>query len=99
VSTLLGGAVVLRWLARRLLAARSPAVLRRSAWRLRVLGGVALASIALGAWNGWRWGAATDYWSAQVALGRVAVGAMVGMLAAVLAFSVWARRGGVGPRA
>jgi hypothetical protein len=98
LSTIVGGVGVLAWLGRRMRAAGSIAVVRRSAWRLRVLAAVSLASVALGVWNGWRWGTPTDYWSAQVALGRAAVGGLAGMLAAMLAYSLWARRAAPGSR-
>ena len=94
LSTVIGGLVVLAWLSRELGRAGAPRVVVRSPWRLATLAGVAAAAAAAGAWNGRRWGVSSDYWSAQVVVGRVAVGALAGLAAASLIgglFYRWAR--------
>ncbi len=86
-STLVGGLAVLGWLARewrRAGATRPPTPPPRRARTLAALVGVSLvAGLANGA--GWR-AAGGDYWSAQVWLGRVAVGGMLGLGLALLAY-------------
>ena len=86
-STLVGGITVLGWLAAELRRTGATPVIARSRWRwavLATLGGVALcAGLLNGAWSGSR----GDYWSAQMWLGRVAVGGMLGLGLAGLCFA------------
>jgi hypothetical protein len=87
VSTVLGGAVVLAWLGATLHRAGALTRLRRSRWRLATLSGVALLALLVGGWNAWRWGRPSDLWTARVAVGRLAVGALLGLGGALLGFS------------
>jgi hypothetical protein len=93
-STAVGGLVVSWWLWRTLEHAGAPRVIARSPWRLTVMAGVAVTAAAAGVWNGWRWGMGPGYWNVQVFVGRVAVGTLAGLAAALvvggLAFR-WAR--------
>ena len=88
LSTALGGAVVLAWFAVTLHREGAMVRLRRSRWRQGTLVGLALTALAFGAWNGWRGGRPSDLWTLQVAVGRIAVGALLGLGLASLAFSL-----------
>lgn len=88
LSTAVGIAVVLAWLGMTLRRAGAHAALRQSRSRQRTLLGFAITALAAGAWNGRRWGQPSDIWALQVAVGRVAVGALVGLVLATLVFSV-----------
>jgi hypothetical protein len=87
VSTALGGAVVLVWLGGTLRRADTLGRLRRSRWRQGTLAGLALGAL-LGAWNGWRLERPSNFWTLQITIGRVAVGALLGLCLATLAFAV-----------
>jgi hypothetical protein len=88
VSTVVGAIVVLAWLGATLRRAGAFARLRRSRWRQWTLLGLALTAVAAGAWNGRHWGRPADVWMLEVAVGRVAVGALVGLGLATLVFSI-----------
>jgi Domain of unknown function (DUF4184) len=101
VSTALGGAVVIAWLGTTLRRADAFARLRRSRWRVGALACFALSALALGVWNGSRSRAPSDFWTFQVAVGRVAIGALLGLALAMLAFSAvfrWRRGMLLAPR-
>jgi hypothetical protein len=87
VSTALGGAVVLAWLIATLHRAGALDRLRHSRWRQRTLVALALGAL-LGACSGWRLERPSNFWTLQVTIGRVAVGALLGLSLATLAFCV-----------
>jgi hypothetical protein len=100
LSTALGGVVVLAWLSATFRRTGAFARLRRSRWRQGTLAGLALATL-VGALSGLRWQRPSNYWTLQVAIGRVAVGALLGLALATLIYSVAfrLRRGRVLPPA
>jgi hypothetical protein len=61
--------------------------LRHSRWRQRTLVALALGAL-LGACSGWRLERPSNFWTLQVTIGRVAVGALLGLSLATLAFCV-----------
>lgn len=87
-STIVGEVVVVGWLARRMWAAGAFRVIARSAWRWSVFAALALASMVLGLWNGSRQPPVQGYWTVELWLAQVAVGAQAGLGLAVVAFSV-----------
>ena len=88
VSTVVGGLVVLGWVGREASRTGALGVFVRSGWRWLVILAIACTALAVGLWNGARWGAAEGYWGVQVWLGRVAVAALLGFALALLAYSV-----------
>jgi hypothetical protein len=87
-STIVGEVVVVGWLARTMWAAGAFRVIARSAWRCSVLAAFAVASIVVGLWNGFRQPPVEGYWSGELWLAQVAVGAQVGLGLALVAFSI-----------
>jgi hypothetical protein len=90
-STVAGGAAVLAWSVRawrQTGASRAPQrpAHRGVAHRRMILATCGAVALGAGLLNGARWGAPTGYWGAQVWLGRVAVGAMLGLALSVLAY-------------
>ena len=88
VSTVVGGLVVLAWLARELRRVGALRVLARSRWRWVAVGALLGASLVVALLNGARAPAPVGYWYAQLWLGRVSVGAMLGFGAALFAYGL-----------
>ena len=88
LSTLVGGLVLLTWATREASRAGALDVLARSAWRWLVILAMIAGALAVGLWNGARFGEASGYWAVQVWLGRVAVAALAGFGVALLAYSI-----------
>ena len=78
LSTVVGGAVVARWLFRQLHDAGGFAVLRER-WRLRVFAAIFALCAVLAVWNAPRTGAMTDPWPPRIVAGRAVVGALLGL--------------------
>jgi hypothetical protein len=99
LSTLVGGAVVLCWLVVKLRRADAFRRVRRSRWRLATLAWLCAAAVAMGIWNGWRWNRLSSLWTVQLAAGRMAVGALLGLALALLVFTTAyrIRRGAMSP--
>jgi len=86
VSTAVGGLVVLAWLWRELRSGTPRSL--GAPWRIAVLSSVGILMIILAVWNAGRVGAATDYWSLQIQVGRAAIGALVGLAAGLFVYAV-----------
>ena len=82
LSTLLGGVVVIVWLGVTLHRAGAFARLRRSRWRQGTLTCLMLAACGAGIWSGARSSRPSDFWTLQVA-----VGTLLGLALATLAYS------------
>jgi len=93
VSSLLGGLVVLGWLRRQQLAHGGDLRALVAPWRLRLWSILALASLAVGAWNAPRRGLMSGVAETKLVLGRFAVGAMLGGTIALVALAILHRRG------
>ena len=87
-STVAGAVVVIGWLARKMWAAGAFRVIARSPWRWSVLAAFAVTSTVVGLWNGFRQPPVEGYWSGELWLAQVAVGAQVGLGLALVAFSI-----------
>lgn len=86
-STVVGGAVILVWLTKLLQPhRRALTTVHRSRWRAVVVTLLVGAATGVGLWNGSHGPAPTDYWNGELWLARVAVGAMLGLGAALLTF-------------
>ena len=57
-------------------------------WGVRHLPALAITSIVIGLWNGFRQPPVQEYWSGELWLAQVAVGAQVGLGPAIVAFSL-----------
>ena len=86
LSTLVGGVVVGRWLARQMQRAGALPALR-ARWRLRVFAALASLCVATALWNAPRTGAMTDRWRPRIVVGRAVVGALAGLAAGLLAYT------------
>jgi hypothetical protein len=91
-STLVGGLVVAGWLVREARHDEALHVVACAPWRWLVLAACGATAATLGLWNGARAAPAADYWTAQLWLGRAAVGAVLGLALALFAYGL-ARRG------
>jgi hypothetical protein len=94
VSTAAGGVMVLGWLAGELRRAGALPVIIRSRWRWAAIATLVSVALVTGLSNGARGAVPTEYWSAQLWLGRVAVGALLGFGLALLSYSAGRRLGG-----
>lgn len=92
-STLVGGAVVLAWLARRVNGSEGWRALL-APWRLRVLVTVFVWALVVAAWNAGRTGMMSDPSSLRIVAGRVVVGGLLGLVSGLVAYAAWARRHG-----
>jgi hypothetical protein len=92
-SSVLGGLVVLEWLRRQVMASGGELRALLAPWRLRLWSILALASLAVGAWNAPRRGLMSGVAEAKLVLGRFAIGAMVGCLVAMLLLALLHHRG------
>lgn len=92
-SSVVGGAIVVRWLSHEL--ARNGRALRDvvSGARQRAWIALAAASVAVGLWNAPRHGLMTHINSTKLILGRFAVGALVGLTFGVVALAILQRMG------
>ena len=96
LSTVVGGAVVALWLWHRIGGSSGVRRVLGTRWRVATLAVVAfvslLAGVANGAWSARRGAVAGDYWTVQLVVGRVAVGALVGTVLALVTYAALARR-------
>jgi hypothetical protein len=84
LSTLLGGLVVMIWLVEEVRTGDPRALLKP--WRLAVLATLSATASAVGVWNVLRGSAASDYWTLKVQVGRAAVGGLLGLGLALIAY-------------
>jgi hypothetical protein len=91
LSTVVGGVIVVGWLAREMWRAAAFRKIAQSSWRCAVLLALALITVSVGLWNGFRQSPALDYWSSELWLAQATVGAQVGLCLAVLVYSMTAR--------
>ena len=85
LSTAIGGLVVLAWLVHEVRRGTPRAL--GAAWRIAVVVLIGTLATLLAVWNARRAGLASDYWTTDIQLGRAAVGALLGVVVGLAAYS------------
>src|SRR5262245_5901210 len=86
ISTMIGGLVVGAWFLHEVRSGTPRTLL--TPWRLAVFGLITGIATLLGAWNALRGGAPSGTWSAEIRAGRAAVGALLGIVIGLAAYSL-----------
>ncbi|MBK6489377.1 MAG: DUF4184 family protein [Gemmatimonadetes bacterium] len=92
-SSLLGGVLVLAWLRQEIVRRGDRIAALLAPWRVRAWLALAAAALAVAVWNAPRQGIMTHITRTKLVLGRMAVGALVGLAIGLVALAVLHRLG------